>query len=364
MINIPSLWYRNNIIYDPFSGQEWDISPEGFKFFQSLVKGEKTFSSLDDQEKEFVKYLKEEGLILSAKKNVTWILTLKCSLNCKHCYQNLNPLEKSISLEQSRIILQRLLDWGIEHITFSGGDVFLSPHFFEILHTIEKSQQNITVSILTHGYLLATNQIIQKEILKFKKWKPIFQFSLYSDKENVHEEITGIKGSFARTIKSIKFLKNNNFQVLINNVLMKSNFKDRNSLIDFITKELQIPLENINFDTLIFPFVGQKNKEVLQYSLSGDQLQQLLKEEVFEALPVKYLHYARSCTGADTRIAISPKGELFPCNMVQDVLGNVLEESIENILKKGIKALSFKNYKNSVCVNCRTKFCKKCMAFT
>lgn len=356
------LYYKENTFYDPFQDQTWELSQEGTIFFKNFIQGRK--KNLNETEIFFVDDLKKEGLILNSSKSATWFLTLKCSLNCEHCYQNLVKEEEVLSWDKTRLILQRLLDWQVNHISLSGGDIFLNNHLFPLLHEIEEKSPQTTVSLLTNGFILAQNKKFQENLRQFKKWKPFIQLSLYSYREKIHDQITNIKESFEKTIQTIKFLQRNDFSFLINVVLMKSNFDDRNGLINFLENDLKIPRDNFNFDTLLFPYVGQSTKEVEKYSLSVNKLQQLLHEEEFRALPVKYLSTDTYCTGARNKIAISPQGDLYPCNMVQEKLGNILENTIGNILEKKQKSQTFKSFRNSSCIKCPTKFCKKCQAFT
>lgn len=364
MFPLPVLFIKGSVLYDPFRDQEWELTKEGLQLFSDMLSGTRKYVDLDDQEKQYFSSLEEEGLILTHPKIAYWFLTLKCSLSCTHCYQNIISQETQLSWKETNLIVERLFDWGVEHLSLSGGDIFLNPHFYKLLHTIEeKRTEAMTVSLLTNGFILAGNKKAQQELLAFKKWKPYLQISLYSANPKIHDGITTIPGSFEKTIESIRFLQEHNFPILLNTVLMKENFDGRYELIQFIEEELKVPREHFNFSTLLFPYAGQNHKEVTKYSITSKQLQQLFVEEEFRALPAKYLHNSSHCTGCRTKIAISPQGNLFPCNMVQEVLGNVLDQSIDEVLNNR-QSIDFKDYLNSECAICPTKFCKKCQAFT
>jgi len=361
---VPKLWIQNTTLYDPFLDQSWDLSEEGIVLFKKLFTNDLRESVLDRREQVFFDDLQREGLVLLSSKTATWFLTLKCSLSCEHCYQRLSVKEQLLTERETNLILKKLIDWNVEHILFSGGDIFLNPYLFQILRKIGSKFSKINVSLLTNGFILSSNKKAQQELKQFTDWKPFVQLSLYSNKPAIHDEITGIKGSFIKTVESIKFLKQNKYSVLVNVVLMKKNFDTRYEIADFLEKNLEIERNNFNFDVLLFPRINQDNEQISKYSVSTKQFGKLLREEDFAALTAKYLNDLPYCTGARTKIAISPQGDIYPCNMVQERLGNVLEKSIEDILNQSHKAKKFKNWERAQCKKCRTKYCKKCQAFT
>ena len=351
-------------LYNPFLDSEWELNKESLDLYINLVKGLVLENDLTQSEQQFVNSLKSEGLLVTSKKSVTWFLSLRCSLSCEHCYQNIIKQENVLSWEETRTIFDRLLEWGIHHLSLSGGDVFLSPHLFPLLKLIASDYPSLSVSLLTNGFILAKNKKAQQSLVSLGSWKPFVQLSLYSHEAKIHDVITGIPGSFEKTLESIQFLQEHQFPVLINCVLMKTNFDQRAEIIDFLENKLKIPRDNFNFDTLLFPYVGQTAKEVLSHSMTPSQFKTLLDEEDFSALPAKYLQTDLRCTGCQTKIAVTLSGDCYPCNMVQSNLGNLIETSVSDILKQSSSAKRFLTYQSDQCEKCPTKFCKKCQAFT
>lgn len=355
----PLLYYRNNTLTDPLTLQNWTLSEGGFAFFRKFIQD--SIKKFNLEQKTFLIDMQKSGLIFEKSRNATWILTFKCSLNCTHCYQRLLSSEKPLNWEKTLNIFNKLLDWRIEHLFLSGGDIFLNPHLFKLLHYIEKNHSDLSVSLLTNGLILAQNSKAQIELLKFTKWKPYIQLSLYSHNPQIHDQITTQKGSHTKTLEAIRFLQKHEFPVLINVVLLKENFPDRSQILRFLEKELHLSREFINFDTLLYPYVGSDIKDVFSHSLDIHELETLLKEKEFQALPVKYLSFSKGCTALKEKIAISPQGDLFPCNMVQQKIGNLLQDSIVSLIKNHFSTKTPSDY---LCISCPTKYCKKCLAFT
>ena len=76
------------------------------------------------------------------------------------------------------------------------------------------------VTLYTNASLI-NNEIIE-ELKKYNIHK--ISVSIYSDNAIIHDEITQIKGSFEKTMKSIKALKQNNFIVELKTVVLAENY--------------------------------------------------------------------------------------------------------------------------------------------
>lgn len=82
-------------------------------------------------------------------------ITNMCNIQCLHCYGNYGAPEKHnyFSTEQASLILDQLIDVGIEIVELTGGDVTVNPNFAEILdYALSKKFKKIIV--LTNGVLI------------------------------------------------------------------------------------------------------------------------------------------------------------------------------------------------------------------
>lgn len=84
------------------------------------------------------------------------------------------------------------------------------------------------------------------------KFDNIFQIhvSLYSDIPEVHDHITGVTGSFKKTLHAISLLTEASLDVRINCSVMTSNFASYQGLAENIANPYKIP---IRFKPIILP---------------------------------------------------------------------------------------------------------------
>jgi len=80
-------------------------------------------------------------------------LTQRCNLDCKHCLRDLSdtPLDFSVDLLE-RILDQTVSGYGVDAVTFTGGEPLLHPEFERVLETV--AGRGLSFSIVTNGHLV------------------------------------------------------------------------------------------------------------------------------------------------------------------------------------------------------------------
>jgi MoaA/NifB/PqqE/SkfB family radical SAM enzyme len=65
---------------------------------------------------------------------VSYAVTRKCNLKCKHCYSDASdrPARDELSTSETKMLLDSLADWGIHLLIFDGGEPLCREDFFEI----------------------------------------------------------------------------------------------------------------------------------------------------------------------------------------------------------------------------------------
>src|SRR5438105_12434706 len=66
------------------------------------------------------------------------------------------------------------------------------------------------------------------------------QITIYSHRPQVHDSITKLPGSLKRSLEAIRFLKSHGLNVVIANVMMKSNMRD-SAGVQALARELGVP---------------------------------------------------------------------------------------------------------------------------
>ena len=157
-----------------------------------------------------------------------WHITAKCQQHCKHCYMYDEPTYKSeceneLSYENCIKVLDDYRSFCDKmnvngRITFTGGDPLLRGDIFELIK--EAKNRDFSVGILGNPFLIDSDMPHQLKEVGIEH----YQLSL-DGLENTHDFLRK-KGSFEKTIHSIRLLKAEGIVVHIMNTLSITNQND------------------------------------------------------------------------------------------------------------------------------------------
>jgi len=117
-------------------------------------------------------------------------------------------------------------------LQLTGGEALTRPDFKKIYLYVRKN--GLIPTIMTNATLI-NDDLIQT----FKKYPPYYiKISLYGSNAICHDKITGVKGSFDKSISNIFKLKKEGIRIWINAVILKENFADLSGIIKLIQKIL------------------------------------------------------------------------------------------------------------------------------
>lgn len=171
-------------------------------------------------------------------------LTNRCNLQCIMCgYWKKTPWD----ISEETVNKIRPLFRYLEEIVWWGGEAFLSKHFYTLFSEASE-YKNLKQCIITNGTLID------------EKWAELLTssnvtltFSIDAFTKEIYEKIRP-GASFNKLINIIELInskrKNNNFDMHLNFVVMKDNYRQLSEIIDFSNKyrfnSVQIsPLEKI-----------------------------------------------------------------------------------------------------------------------
>jgi len=306
---------------------------------------------------------------LMAKKSIPFSVTIEitndCNENCIHCYRPELIISKW-NIENFENTLINLKKLGTLHIDFTGGEPFLHSNINQFIELCKKN--DFVVSILTNATKIDDNQI---SLLASSPIRKLY-ISLYGANEEIHDKITNKKGSFNKTIETIKKLVKNGIPISLNCPIMNINENQVENLAK-LSKELNV---NCEFSFKISPSQNKnKNIEHLN-SFSEDlilknaknpnvKLYNTLLSRFSELSEIKTTntHY---CQAGFRTITISPNGDLIPCTSIRYVMGNIFKNSFLYLWNKGKLLKKWQNEYNLInnkCANCKAfSFCEPCPA--
>ena len=296
-------------------------------------------------------------------------ITTDCNLNCRYCYNvwkmpltyTSSPLmeegDTQYSAHPKRILQDKKFNsynqvmktlkklFGIadvHHVTMTGGEPFLAERFSEIVLFCRMKNKEIT--IISNGN--AGTKEDYKQMLEMGV--SLFEFPLHSNIPSIHDYLTTVKGSWEKSLNSIKSVLKSGCMVVPVIVITKANAHTVNDTILFL-KELglnQIMLNRFNIGGM-----GINEKENLLLSHKelkdvykkanelGSKYDIFLTSNVCTPLcllkPEDYPFIASSSCSANAStmpMTLDIYGNIRLCNHSPVVAGNIFKDNFENIL--------------------------------
>ena len=299
--------------------------------------------------------------------NIQVEITSRCNERCVHCYI---PHENKLNVIKSELfynILNQCKNMNLLHITISGGEPMVHKDFIGFL---EKCREyNFSVSVLSNLTLLnedIIDELTQNTLLGV-------QTSLYSMNPQVHDSITGVKGSCVKTQNSILKLIEKRVPLQISCPIIKQNIDTYRSVIEWGNKY------NIRVNS-DYDIIGEYNHETknLTSRLSLDEIREIVKnqakldsnliskikkeaEEKENLKPEDYI-----CSICRSSICVTESGIAYPCAGWQGMtLGDLNTTSLSDIWTKSKQIKKLRNIRRRdfiKCVKCSNKeYCTMCM---
>jgi radical SAM protein with 4Fe4S-binding SPASM domain len=332
--------------------------------FETLVY---TISTLAQTEKvdpvTFLEIEKEEPFSYqySAPLRMDLALTFRCQNDCIHCYAGGPHETPELTTVQWKSVIDKLSEIGVFILTFTGGEPTLREDLPELL--VYAQNKGLVTGLITNGRRLkdkAYVAVLEKSGLDF------VQFTLESHKPQIHDKMTGAKGSWKETVAGIKNAVQSQIYVSTNTTLSKHNAPDFLTTIDFI-KGLDVDAFGCN--SLIYS--GKAPNASEQFALSTEDLQVLLPKIRDKAhmlglkflwyTPTQYCHFdpvhlglgVKSCTAAMINACVGPNGDVYPCQSYFESLGNILTDPWEKIWHHPLaEKLRSRGYVEQKCKDC------------
>ena len=302
-----------------------------------------------------------EALISHAVKNniplgVHLDLTYRCELSCVHCYLTKRKLPE-LTLEQIESFLVELKDMGGLFLLVSGGDPFIRTDLIPILHSMRKHR--FDVRILTHGGNITPEIAIVLEKLAISR----VGVSVYSDNPEIHDSITGKMGSYYRTLRGIRLLRERRVPVLIKCMVFKTN-KGTEITVPKLAHDLDCACE---VGHLLRP-ANDGSDHPVHLSLSeADRIKvegcrQKLQSKPEEAsslskeVPVRGVEVSLdeiTCYAGHSSCYVNPSGEVQPCLDWEVSCGSLVSQNFREIWEDSEYMLSIRKLRRANFKACR-----------
>lgn len=316
---------------------------------------EKGCSETRIEEDEFLAYLKKERILVKTEErspvkyykepriNYAWIeITKNCQLKCVHCYNESSGCsgKSQMDFETFKIAVERLIEYGIEHVQLIGGEPLVNK---EIMHFLDyMSGKFRSIEVFTNG-LLITDAFLDKCV----EYGVKLAFSIYSDSSEVHEKITLVSGSHQKTVDAIERAKARGIACRTSTIVMEMNER-RYECKMCDNHRRDYPRVTGNADLSLYTETLLKKKLIHpdNFSLPVDFSTYMMRKEY------------NTCFG--TKVYIDTDLDVYPCVMERRLAhGNIKNKSLEEIVQEDIKRLN--KDRVDTCKDCEYRYlCHDC----
>jgi mycofactocin biosynthetic radical S-adenosylmethionine protein MftC len=294
---------------------------------------------------------------LRAPVNVTWEITSKCNLQCRHCLSaDMGKTDAAeLDFEQCRAFIDELDRMEVFQINFGGGEPFLRKDFCDILDYAHL--KGIITCVSTNGTLLNANLVKRLSGMKLLR----IQVSLDGATAATNDAIRGA-GTYERILEGIALLCKQRFPNLsINTVVTRPNFSEIEQLCELASHyevntrlsrfrpsgDAKCVWQEFRLDHSQLAWLSEflsAHREIL----TGDSFFSITKEDRREL-------GLNICGAARMTCSVLPNGSVYPCAFLCDEPfrgGNILHESLRDIWLHSAAFNAIRAIRVEACENC------------
>lgn len=261
-------------------------------------------------------------------------LTHECNLRCKHCCNNKNRNE-FISFEDAKKIIDSAYnELGIYKVVITGGECTLNKDFSKIIKYVK--EKHLGIKILTNAIKLYDDKELFSQIVDICPSE--VQISLYSMNPQIHDNMTGVKGSHHKTLSVIKELRKQQVKVCITSFQSSYNVNSYQEIDEFASS---INCSEFHKNCT---FIYNRKNNNLKAKLNRIDAESLYTDIIKESQVRNFNNNNNKiCVAGTERLSIMPNLDIIPCPYFEYVLGNC-------------RSTEFSKLKNEIIPNFRKVF--------
>ncbi|MDW7725703.1 MAG: PqqD family peptide modification chaperone [Candidatus Methanoperedens sp.] len=292
---------------------------------------------------------------------VFWDITEECNLHCAHCYNSDgHTRENELSAEEIKRALEEMSIYGVENISFSGGEPFIRKDFLEIVR-FAAGLGFKSVNVATNGTLIDRGIAERLKIANLN-----VQVSIDGDTAEIHDGMRDIEGAFDKAVGGIKLLLEKGVNISVNTTATKLNV-DRIPNIIQLMQDLCV--KNYRVQGMMAMGRGKMNlkelglepgrmKELVEY-LENKEVSISSYNFTLRPPPADAVDFSGSgaCSAANSICSINPEGNVVPCTYLWGMDGeNLCDHTFQWIWENS----ALLNYFRSIRLNDVKGVCRDC----
>jgi radical SAM protein with 4Fe4S-binding SPASM domain len=243
-------------------------------------------------------------------------VTHRCNLPCTHCYLPDHLDHGELSFDEICDIFDQLREAGTLFVTLTGGEVLARSDFLDIVDAA--AARGFVVKVLSNATMISdevADRFARAGVLEVS-------ISVYGASPEVHDRVTQMPGSWQRTVDGIKRLRARGIHVVTKSPVMTLNGKPARDLKQW-TQLHNLPC---NLELAINSRTNG-DPSPLEYQLNRGAMIDLMLDPVLSDSLIGSVQRSvqEPCSAGKSYCAISPTGDVQPCIMMPEVIGNLRE---------------------------------------
>ena len=292
---------------------------------------------------------------LRAPVNVTWEITLKCNLACRHCLSDAGrTMADELNTDQCRRLIRQLAAMKVFQVNIGGGEPFIRDDFLDLLDYAHHNQ--VVTCVSTNGTLV--DDALARRLARLKKL--YLQVSLDGATAETNDAIRG-NGTYRRILEAADTLARHGVHFSLNAVLTRMNYPQLEDLRE-IAKGYGAELRVSRFRPS-----GRGKSSRSELAPSKDQLEdfadwlerhQLVRTgDSFFCLTSENRRRKGldMCGAAKMTCCIAPNGNVYPCAFLQEpefLVGNAKTDDFKALWDNSPIFNHLRDLRVDTCVSC------------
>jgi len=259
-------------------------------------------------------------------------LTRACNLRCMHCSVDAGTKgQEELTKEEAFDLIDQIYDMMVPSVTISGGEPTLVSYLEDLIEYTSKKP--IKVEIMTNGYNI--DDTFAKSLVA--KGLVHVNISLDGAKEDSHDYLRGVSGSFKKAVNAIKMFKGLGIFVETTTVIHD---KNRNEISEIINLCKRLGVDHMKFVPIV-PYKRGKKCDFVSsldcyvnnirniFSAYNSSYNQLMRRNISKKIHNNIIF---RCGAGNGLLGVSSEGYVHPCNNIENIiLGNIRNQSLIEI---------------------------------
>lgn len=210
---------------DSFTGSDIQISPFGDFILNSRHRA-KSFLIEEMVSRDPLR------IHLKYPSSVVWLISRRCNLNCRHCYNACSPSIKESHHTDPYVIADQIIECQPFSMCLCGGEPLIWEPFFDIVRHLYSGGLR-SIGTVSNGYL-ATKEIIAR---MRKAGLDNLQFSVDGYRPETHDWLRKKPDSHRRVLKAIDYAVKEGYSVAVAFCPTRFNVNEINDVIDLLVEK-------------------------------------------------------------------------------------------------------------------------------